>query len=65
MSVKEMIKSEIDHLPEDVLVEVYDFIHFLEYRQEKNSLAKAAQELSTKFFDKIWNNDEDSVYNNL
>ena len=35
MSVKEVIKKEIDKLPEDILAEVFDFIQFLESRKEK------------------------------
>ncbi len=30
MLVKELIKKEIDKLPEDILAEVFDFIQFLE-----------------------------------
>ena len=31
MTVKEMIKTEIEKLPESLLAEVFDFIQFLEY----------------------------------
>lgn len=65
MSVKEMIKKEIDKLPEDLLVEVYDFIQFLESKQERSLFVKISQELSTASFKKIWDNEEDSVYDNL
>ena len=65
MSVKELIKNEIDRLPENLLVEVYDFIQFLGVRKERNLLAKASQELSAPSFQKIWDNEEDAVYDNL
>lgn len=65
MSVKELIKNEVDRLPENLLVEVYDFMQFLEVKKERNLLAKAFQELSAPSFQKIWDNEEDAVYDNL
>jgi len=65
MSVKEAIKKEIDRLPEDILAEVFDFIQFLESKQEKNLLIRASQKLSEASFKKVWDNDEDAVYDSL
>mgnify|MGYP001575266761 FL=1 len=65
MSVKETIKNEIDKLPENLLAEVLDFIQFLEDKKEKSLLAKASQELSAASFQKIWDNEEDAVYDSL
>lgn len=65
MTVKEMIKTEIETLPENLLAEVFDFIQFLEMKREKNLLAKASQKLSTASFEKIWDNKEDAVYDSL
>ena len=65
MSVKEIIKNEIDKLPENLLSEVLDFIQFLERKKERTLLAKASQKLSTASFQKIWDNDEDAVYDSL
>jgi hypothetical protein len=65
MSVKEIIKNEIDKLPENLLSEVLDFIQFLERKKERTLLAKASQKLSTTSFQKIWDNDEDAVYDSL
>ena len=65
MSVKDLIKNEIDKLPENLLAEVFDFIQFLEAKKERTLLAKALQELSSPAFEKIWNNDEDAVYDSL
>jgi hypothetical protein len=65
MSVKEMIKKEIDKLPEDLLVEVFDFIQFLESKRKKTSLAKVSQGMSMTSFEKIWDNKEDAVYDSL
>ncbi len=65
MSVRELIKNEVDRLPENLLIEVYDFMQFLEVKKERNLLAKASQELSAPSFQKIWDNEEDAVYDNL
>jgi hypothetical protein len=65
MSVRELIKNEVDRLPENILAEVYDFMQFLEVKKERNLLAKASQELSVPSFQKIWDNEEDAVYDNL
>lgn len=65
MSVKEMIKKEIDKLPENLLAEVFDFIQFLESKKEKTSLVRASQEMSKISFEKIWDNKEDAVYDSL
>ncbi|WP_420265675.1 toxin-antitoxin system, antitoxin component, Xre family protein [Candidatus Magnetominusculus dajiuhuensis] len=65
MSVKDTIKSEIDKLPENLLAEVFDYIRFIEMKKEKTLLTQAYQELSSPVFDKVWNNDEDAVYDSL
>lgn len=65
MTVKDIIKKEVDKLPENALAEVLDFIQFIELKAEKNSLIKSAQKLSERSFDKIWSNEEDAVYDNL
>ena len=65
MSVRELIKNEIDKIPEDILPEILDFIQFLELKKEKSILAKACQNLSEKSFEKIWDNDRDAVYDKL
>ncbi|MBF0464261.1 MAG: toxin-antitoxin system, antitoxin component, Xre family protein [Nitrospirae bacterium] len=64
MSVKDMIKNEIDKLPEDLLAEVLDYIKIIEMKKEKTLLAETYQELSAPVFATIWNNDEDAVYDN-
>ncbi len=65
MTVKDIIKLEMEKLPESALSEVLDFIQFLELKREKGLLAKGMQQLSGKSFDAIWNNEEDAVYDNL
>ena len=65
MTVKEMIKKEIDKLPENMLVEVYDFVRFLETKKERELLTQASQKMSEISFEKIWNDEEDSEYDKL
>ncbi len=65
MSVKDLIKNEIEKLPENLLEEVFDFIRFLEIKREKNLLTKASQKLSVTTFEKVWDNEEDAVYDSL
>lgn len=65
MTVKEMIKKEIEKLPENMLVEVYDFVRFLETKKDKELLTQTSQKMSEISFEKIWNNEEDSDYDKL
>ena len=65
MLYKEQIKKEIDKLPEDVLEEVLDFIQFLESKRERDILARSCQALSTASFQRIWDNEEDAVYDTV
>lgn len=65
MSVKDLIKNEIEKLPENLLEEVFDFIRFLEIKREKNLLTRASQKLSVTTFEKVWDNEEDAVYDSL
>ncbi len=65
MLIKDKIIREIEHLPNDLLKEVYDFICFIEMKNERELLARSAQSLSEKSFQKVWDNDEDSIYDQL
>jgi len=65
MSVKDLIKNEIEKLPENLLEEVFDFIRFLEIKREKILLTKASQKLSMTSFEKVWDNEEDAIYDSL
>jgi DNA replication initiation complex subunit (GINS family) len=62
---KELIKKEIDKLPEDILAEVFDFIRYLESKRERDLLVKSSQKLSTTSFQRIWDNEEDAVYDKV
>jgi hypothetical protein len=60
-----LIKKEIDKLPEDILAEVFDFIRFLESKRERDLLVKSSQKLSTTSFQRIWDNEENAVYDKV
>jgi len=62
---KEQIKREIDKLPEDVLGEGLDFIQFLETKREGDLLARSSQALSAGSFQRIWDNEEDAIYDTV
>ncbi len=65
MSNKELIKKEIDKLPDDVLGEILDFIQFVETKRERDLLTKSSQALSADSFQRIWDNEEDAVYDEV
>ncbi len=65
MTIKERVKTEVEKLPENLLAQVLDFIEFLESKKGQRSVAKECQELSSASFQKIWDNDEDAVYDNV
>jgi len=65
MSVKDLIKNEIEKLPENLLEEVFDFIRFLEIKREKILLTRASQKLSMTSFEKVWDSEEDPIYDSL
>ena len=60
-----MILEEIDHLPQEKQGEVLDFIKFLETKTERDNLTRSSQRLSEESFRKIWDNEEDSIYDAL
>ena len=65
MSVREKLKKEIDVLPEDILQDIYDFVKFLEFRRERDIFRKVSEGLSEESFKRIWNNEEDAIYDSL
>ena len=65
MTVKDLIKKEIENLPESKLSEVLDFIQFLELKEGDRGLIAAAQRISERSFSKVWDNQEDAAYDAL
>ena len=65
MSVKDLIKNEVDGLPESVLIQVYEFIQALEATKDIDDHVKSSMEQSAASFQRIWENDDDAAYDNL
>ncbi len=65
MTIKEMIKKEIDKLPEDILVEVFDLVRSQKQKKESELLTQTSQKMLEISFEKIWDNEEDCVYDKL
>ena len=65
MSIREKLKSEMDNVPNEVLSELYDFIKFIEYKTSNLGLVQESQKLSEIKFQKVWDNDEDAIYDTL
>ena len=62
---KQIILSKLDALPPNQLKEVEEFIDFLCYKNEQHSLTQEAMKLSEPAFRRVWDNEEDSVYDQL
>jgi hypothetical protein len=62
--IHEELIEKIGNLPPERIAEVEDFVDFIAQRDEQ-SLAHAAAKLSEDSFRRVWDNDEDSVYDEL
>ena len=52
-------------LPPDKFAEVLDFVEFLKQHNEDRCLVEASMRGSEGALTRIWDNDEDAVYDNL
>ncbi len=57
--------AKILALPAEKLAEVEDFVDFLRQRADDRRLTQAATKLSEDAFLRVWDNDEDAVYDQL
>jgi len=57
--------SKIRKLPPEKVAVIDDFVEFLSHRDEMDILVRAAEKLSEKSFQKVWDNPEDAEYDNL
>lgn len=60
----ETLIEKIKHLRSERIGEVIDFVDFINQRDERG-LVQAATKMSEQSFEKVWNNEEDDVYNQL
>ena len=60
----EKLIEKIKNLPPERIAEVEDFVDFIAQRDERR-LVQAATKLSEDSFREVWDNEEDSVYDQL
>ncbi len=64
MQTAEILIEKIKILPPQKVAEVIDFVDFLTQKEERK-LIESAGKLSETAFAKVWDNDEDAVYDEL
>lgn len=62
--VQKMIEK-LEHLSEDRLAEVSDFIDFLQFKDQEIRLRSDFTKASDETFSKIWDNEDDAQYDRL
>lgn len=61
----EHVLEKLEHLTPARLAEVEDFIDFLQQRDQSDRLRKDFTQASESAFNKVWDNDEDAIYDSL
>jgi hypothetical protein len=56
---------KLEHLSPERLAEVEDFIDFLQQREQDSRLRKDFASASETAFAKLWDNDDDAIYDSL
>jgi len=59
------LMDKLKELPPERVAEVEDFIDFLRQRTQDRALTRAAMSISEPALEKVWDNDEDAVYDEL
>ncbi len=62
--VKQMIEK-LKHLSPARLAEVADFIDFIQQRDQDKRLRQDYAQASEATFNKVWDNDDDAIYDKL
>lgn len=57
--------EKLEHLSPDRLIEVEDFIDFLQQRDQTKHLKQDFSHASGAAFSKVWDNDDDALYDKL
>lgn len=57
--------EKLKSLSPERMAEVEDFVDFLRVREQDRALARAATRVAEPAFAKVWDNDEDAVYDRL
>lgn len=61
----EQVQQKLEHLAPERLAEVEDFIDFLRERDQDRRSRRDYAQASEAAFIKVWDNDEDAVYDEL
>jgi hypothetical protein len=61
----EQVQHKLEHLAPERLAEVEDFIDFLQQRDQDKRLRQDYAQASERSFARVWDNDEDAVYDKL
>lgn len=61
----QVLFDKIRQLPPQRVAEVEDFVDFLRARDGEQRLSLAAAKTSEASFAKVWDNDEDAVYDRM
>jgi hypothetical protein len=59
------VLEKLEHLSPDRLSEVEDFIDFLQQRDQGKRLRRDFARASEAAFVKVWDNDDDAIYDTL
>ncbi len=62
--VQQMLKK-LEYLSPDHQAEVADFIDFLQQRDQEKGLRQGFKQASEDVFNKVWDNDDDAIYDSL
>ena len=57
--------KKLKRLPPERVAEVEDFVDFLRSRDEDRALERSATRAAEPAFAKVWDNDDDAVYDKL
>ena len=57
--------EKLEHLSPERLTEVEDFIDFLSQRDQNKHLRQDYAQASEETFSKVWDNDDDAIYDTL
>ncbi|MDQ7050514.1 MAG: hypothetical protein Q9M92_13690 [Enterobacterales bacterium] len=61
----EQMVEKLEHLSPNRLAEVADFIDFLQQRDQDKQLKHDYAQASEASFNKVWDNEEDAIYDTL
>ncbi|MGD9170898.1 MAG: toxin-antitoxin system, antitoxin component, Xre family protein [Candidatus Thiodiazotropha sp.] len=57
--------EKLEHLSPERLAEIEDFIDFLNQRDQDKRLRQDYAQASEDAFSKVWDNDDDAIYDSL